>query len=576
MPQTTSVTRRRFAQTSLLTAASQSRILGANERIRIGGIGTGNRARYLLTVARKLGCEIAAINDINDARTAAVRKALGADARGYRDFRKLLEDKSLDAVIIGSPDHWHVPMLVAAVEAGKDVYIEKPLTHSPEEGETAIAAVRRTSRVVQVGYQQRSYPHMKEAREFIQSGGLGDITLVQSYWYQNYNRFPLELDTVDLDWKAWLGSAPLRAYEPIRYGRWRWFWDYGGGTLTDLFSHWLDTIHWIMKAETPLSAQAQGGRYVHTDFECPDTLRASFHYPGKFTIGYDSSIAYGYEDGGMIFRGSKATLRLDRSRYEIFTEASILEQRTSRPSASKTVPALRDGTVDHMQNFLDCVKSRQQPNSDVVSAANSANVSHLGNRAYRTGKLLWTSRQAGVWRPLANGVDLKGWIVDTPGLWSVRDGVIIGRHGGLKYNDFLRTEEHFEDFELKLRFRLLNNQGNSGVQFRSIPVPDSHEVFGFQADIGQQYWGALYDESRRKKVLAGPPKELQEGIDKNAWHEYRIRAEGSLIELRLDGIRTVHYMEEDPGILKRGFIALQVHSGPGIEVHFRDLEIREL
>src|SRR5260370_471709 len=126
-------------------------------------------------------------------------------------------------------------------------------------------------------------------------------------------------------------TATQRVYDALRYARWRWFWDYGGGTLTDLFSHWIDTIHWILDVDTPLSAQAMGERYAHDQFECPDTMRATFPYPKKFQVGYDSSIVYGYEDGGMIFRGSNATLRLDRSRYELFTEESVKEQRTSHP-----------------------------------------------------------------------------------------------------------------------------------------------------------------------------------------------------------------------------------------------------
>lgn len=194
------------------------------------------------------------------------------------------------------------------------------------------------------------------------------------------------------------------------------------------------------------------------------------------------------------------------------------------------------------------------------------------------GSALAASRVLGAtkWRSLFNGRDLTNWIVDTKEAWSVRDGMIVGRHDGLKYNDFLRTREDFEDFELSLRFRLTNGEGNSGVQFRSEPVPNSHEVSGYQADIGEQYWGCLYDESRRKKVLAGPYEGALATHDKTGWNEYVIRAQGDVITLHLNGIRTVHYTEKDPGIRRRGFIALQVHSGPKIEVAFADLKIREL
>lgn len=179
-------------------------------------------------------------------------------------------------------------------------------------------------------------------------------------------------------------------------------------------------------------------------------------------------------------------------------------------------------------------------------------------------------------KPLFDGKTLDGWVLDTKGLWTVRDGMIVGRHDGLKYNDFLRTVRHYKNFELRLQFRLKDGQGNSGIQFRSKPVPDSHEVEGYQADIGQQYWGSLYDESRRKKILAQAPPESLGGLDKTAWNEYVVRAEGNHITLHLNGKKTVDYKEPEQGMDVPGFIALQVHSGPPIEVWFKDIRIREL
>ncbi|MFN3323984.1 MAG: DUF1080 domain-containing protein [Bryobacteraceae bacterium] len=179
-------------------------------------------------------------------------------------------------------------------------------------------------------------------------------------------------------------------------------------------------------------------------------------------------------------------------------------------------------------------------------------------------------------KPLFNGRDLDGWEVDTPGLWQVRDGAIVGRHDGLKYNDFLRTKKHYRNFELRLKFRLINGEGNSGIQFRSKPVPNSHEVSGYQADIGMQYWGCLYDESRRNKILAQANPGSLDGLDKAGWNEYVITAIDNRITLDLNGKRTVDYAETEPGMDEKGFIALQVHSGPKIEVWFKDLYIREL
>jgi hypothetical protein len=177
--------------------------------------------------------------------------------------------------------------------------------------------------------------------------------------------------------------------------------------------------------------------------------------------------------------------------------------------------------------------------------------------------------------PLFNGIDLSDFIVDTPGIWSLRNGVIIGKHSGLPYNEFLRTKKSYRNFILKARMRLFQDYGNTGIQFRSEPVPNSHEVKGYQADASDKFWGALYDESRRRKILAQPPAEFLAKLDITGWHSYVITAEGPHIVLELDGTKTVDYTEAEPNILQGGFIALQVHANPKpVEVWFRDLSIR--
>ncbi|MSV29207.1 MAG: DUF1080 domain-containing protein [Bryobacterales bacterium] len=179
--------------------------------------------------------------------------------------------------------------------------------------------------------------------------------------------------------------------------------------------------------------------------------------------------------------------------------------------------------------------------------------------------------------PMFNGKDLSGWIVDTPGLWQFKDGVIGAKSPGLKYNDFLRTEKHFGDFVLKASFRLVGGYGNSGIQFRSKPVPDSHEVSGYQADIGQQYWGCLYDESRRKKVLVQAAPENLKTLNKDGWNDYTVTAKGNRITIELNGVKTVDYTETEPGIETTGFVALQIHSSPEpSEVQFKNVRIKEL
>jgi len=232
------VTRRSFLVTSA-TALSASRAIGANDRVRVGLLGAGGRGSYIARTAKEHGnIDLAAISEIYEPRIEASKAELNPAAGIVRDFRAILDRKDIDAVIIGAPDHWHVPMTIAAVQAGKDVYVEKPLTHSVEEGASVIAAVRTTNRIVQVGYQQRSYPHFLQAKQFIESGGIGTVTQVLTWWNQNYatRRTPPAVDASRLDWNQFLGNACPREFDPWRFTNWRWFWDYGGGTLTDLFS----------------------------------------------------------------------------------------------------------------------------------------------------------------------------------------------------------------------------------------------------------------------------------------------------------------------------------------------------
>jgi hypothetical protein len=181
-------------------------------------------------------------------------------------------------------------------------------------------------------------------------------------------------------------------------------------------------------------------------------------------------------------------------------------------------------------------------------------------------------------QPLFNGKNLDDFLVDTPGLWRVENGEIVGVSTGLKYNDFLRTRKHYANFVLRLKFKMTDSTGkaNSGIQFRSKPMPDSHEVIGYQADIGQQYWGCLYDESRRKRVLAQASPESLAGLDKAGWNEYVITADGNHVTLELNGRKTVDWTETEPAIEQTGFIALQLHGGPPLEMRFKDLQIRVL
>lgn len=572
------VSRRTFLASSA-TALSAGRAAGANDRIRVGLLGAGGRGAGVSRQAKEFGgVEIAALSEIYEPRIESAKAALNPAAFVARDYRAVLDRKEIDAVIIGAPDHWHVPMTIAAVQAGKDVYVEKPLTHSVEEGAAVIAAVRATNRIVQVGYQQRSYPHFLQAKQLIESGRIGKVTQVLTWWNQNYatKTAPPPVDTARLDWNLFLGNACPREFDPWRFTNWRWFWDYGGGTLTDLFSHWIDSVHWVMGDSVPREARGQGSKYQVDWFETPDTVNLSLLYPKRFQVSYVSTMVTKMEDGGIIFRGTEGSLRLLRPFFELYPESGEFDRKTFLPAAAQRVDATRDGTIDHVLNWLECVRTRKQPNAPVESSVDAANAAHWGNEALRSGRSLTLPQASGAARPLFNGTNLDGWVEDTPNVWQARDGMIVGRHNGQKWNDFLRTRESYQDFELTLEFRLINGAGNSGIQFRSVNAVQAHELSGYQADIGQNYWGCLYDESRRNRVLAQAPARVITRLDKSGWHTYVVRALGNHITLTLDGMRTVDYTEPDAGINQRGVIALQVHSGPGIEVHFRNIVIREL
>jgi predicted dehydrogenase len=370
--------RRTFLSAATLTALTQSRILGANDRVRIGLIGTGGRSRELVHgLEASGGNEVVAACDVYEPRRKAAIAKAGSGSQDYADYHQLLDRKDIDAVVIAAPDHWHVPMTMDAVAAGKDVYVEKPVTHTLEEGDPLIKAVRATDRIVQCGMQQRSWEHFRTAAEMIQSGKLGKVTQVRTYWFQNYHRASRpEVDVSKLDWKRWLGSAPDQPFEADRFYIWRWYWEFGGGAMTDLFTHWIDVVHMAMKTDAPRQAQMIGSRYQFTQRDCPDTLEASFEYPG-FLVSYDGTMISSVDDGGLEFRGTEATMKLTREYLRIYPEGKNWH------APSTEIVSKQNGTDQHMGNFLECVRTRKQPNAPVETGVAAARPGHIGNLAYR-------------------------------------------------------------------------------------------------------------------------------------------------------------------------------------------------
>jgi len=571
-------TRRTVLKYAGWTALSWSRIAGANERPRIATLGTGGRAQYLLRQLKEHAqVDIVGLCDVWPARLEKAQQELAPAAETTKDFRALLSRADVDGVIIGSPDHWHVPMAVEAVDAGKDVYLEKPVTHTVAEGATLVEAVRRSKRIVQAGYQQRSFPHMQEARELIRSALLGPVTLVETWWNQNYLAADKpKVEAADIDWDQFLGSSTPRAFDPWRCTEWRFYWDYGGGTITDLFSHWIDTIHWILEDAQPVAAAGIGRKNHVLHWECPDTVSASLTYSKGHVVSYTSAMVTRLLDGGLVFRGPQASLRLTRDGYEVYSDKSSLEQHTHLPKPDRTAQAKRDGTIDHLLNWLECMQSRAAPRADVASAVAAANAAHYTNRALRSVRTLSLPPRDSGWRRLFDGRTFKGWIGDTAEIWTVRENAIVGRGVNLKHGEVIRTEELFNHFELRLQVRLSAGNGNAGIRFRSYPTADPNEFSGYRVEVGEKFWGSLYDEARRNAHLARSTEEALAGIDILDWHEFVIRAEGRHIEVMLNGMRVVDYEEDSPGLMQRGFVGLEVGRGTATLAQFRDIEVREL
>ena len=379
-------TRRSFLMASGMTALASARVFGANDTIRIGVIGAGRRMKNLLDAADKVGgCQIVAVSDVYGPYRDAVRERSNGLATTHLDYHEVLQ-KDLDAVIIATPDHWHVKIAVDALSAGKDVYLEKPVTHAFNEGQTLTRAVRSGKQILQCGMQQRSWTHFRDAVDLIQSGSLGRVTQVRTYWWQNYNRdWPEKpVDQQALDWKAWLGSAPDQPFSQEKFFQWRWYWNFGGGAMTDLFTHWIDVANWAMKTELPEKAFMLADKRVFQNWDCPDTIQAGFRYPG-FDVVYEGMMASSIDDGGLEFRGTDATLKITRGAFSVYREDAPRDQ-----NPVLTARSYRDGTIEHMQNFFECVRSRKEPNAPVETGVAAAGAGHIGNLAYNHGgQITW-------------------------------------------------------------------------------------------------------------------------------------------------------------------------------------------
>jgi predicted dehydrogenase len=367
---------------------ARAAVLGANDRVRVGVAGTGGRARSLMRQLRGLpGCEIVAVSDVYEPRILEAAAIAGGSPARHADYRRLLDDRTIDAVLVGSPDHWHVPMARDALAAGKDVYLEKPVSRTIADGDALLKAAAGSRQVVQTGMQQRSWEHFRLGKEIVDSGKLGRITFVHTYWHQRMDdEPPPAVDTAKLDWKAWLGAAPDRPFDALRFFEWRHFRDYGGGVLTDLLTHWIDVVHWYLGVDAPRTAVATGANYRIRSIEWPDTITATLEYPKDFMVTHTGTYCSSIDDGGLELRGDRATLKIDRERLAVYSEDSRKGQPWRHtPEPEILVRSIADGSVAHLANWLECVRSRNATNAPVAAGVAAARAAHVANQSLLAG-----------------------------------------------------------------------------------------------------------------------------------------------------------------------------------------------
>jgi len=405
--------RREFLASSALSVAGAASLLaadapgkvGANERVRVGCVGTGGRAFSLVnTFSRNKNCEVVALADLDPGKfgqaVAAVEKNQGTKPQTVADFRKLIDDKSLDAIVVGTPDHWHAIPTILACLAEKDVYVEKPDGHNIVEGQRMVAAMKKHGRIVQMGTQARSTERMTSAIEFIKTGALGRC-LVARAWEsakQGSIGFPQDREPPEgVDYDMWLGPAPKRPFNPNRFhGRWRWFYDYGTGDLGNDGVHRLDMAAWALNAASeaqgdgpiglPSTVATGGGKWYFDDMqEWPDTLQVNYEYggPKPKLLTYEMRIWAPYsfldESEAAAVYGDKGFIVIGNSRWRAFGPGN------------KVIAEGQGGNdeAEHVQNFLDCIKSRKRPNADLETVGHpSSLLCHMGNVASRVGRKL--------------------------------------------------------------------------------------------------------------------------------------------------------------------------------------------
>ena len=414
------VSRRTFlGSAAALAAPFAANAAGPNDKLAVGMIGLGIRGSALLERLFASNKENAAVVAICDAYQGNLSKAgariqtLGGNApKPYADYRELLQTPSIDAVIIATPEHLHCTMLLDALNAGKHVYIEKPLAHTIEEGEQILKAAEKSKQVVQVGTQNRSNSLYTKAKEMIAAGMIGEVHYTRAFWYRNSlddapawrYAIPADANEQNTDWNRFLGSAPKRPFSKPRFFQWRLYWDYSGGISTDLLVHQTDITQFVLGKPAPVSCMASGAilRWTADDREVPDTLSAMFEYPGGFHLNYSCYFGNDHYGFGEQFLGNEGTIEvLNRQTLNFYPEklgGKAPDRIASRKEVNLTLPG-NDGRAmeAHITNFLESVRGREKVIAPLDGGQRAAISGHLATLSLRHNRKTHWDEQARKW-----------------------------------------------------------------------------------------------------------------------------------------------------------------------------------
>lgn len=386
--------RREAMKTSMLASAAiaaplyiPSKVFGANDQLVMGIIGSGGRGCDVMRKCIRHDAKFVAVCDVSEPKIQQGLKSAQINHDGkidvYRDFRQVLERKDIDAVLIGTPEHQHCQQMVAAVQAGKDVYCEKPMSHSIEEGAWAVSEVRKTDRIVQIGMQRRSAPLILEGLKVIQSGVLGDINMVNAQWNWQasgpQNNEPLGYE---VDWDLFQWPHTDVEFQPKYVRNWRVFWPFSGGISNDQGTHIMDVVQWYMGQVTPLEADAFGFIKKMKGADTPDVFTTTLQYPGfvaTWSINYTSNFLDWWH---IIFQGEKGSMHLHRFGFSVYLDK---DKEDGKDLPTRAAIEFEGDLPDepHIENFIECVKSRKEPNATVEIGHTAICGPHLANVAYR-------------------------------------------------------------------------------------------------------------------------------------------------------------------------------------------------